>query len=468
MLKAMNLFFFATAAFSSITCVQVETKTTEVDKVFADIDREDSPGAAVAIVQGEDVVYLRGYGMANLDHGVPITEDTVFDIASISKQFGAMTAVLLAEESLIELDADAQTYVPELPSFGEKITLRHLIHHTSGLRDWPHAMSLAGVGWGDVISFEHIKKMLFRQRELDFVPGSKYSYSNTGYNLLAESLSRASGKSFRELTRELIFAPLSMEKTFFLDDHTEIVVNRASSYEPDQERRFVNSTDQLTALASSSLHTTIADFAKWMVNYETKAVGGDSGQLQMTQTEPLVDGTPNTYAYGLQHGKYRGLLTVGHGGSWRGFRTNFLRFPNQKFAVAVFCNFSTGNPQERVRKIVDIYLSDWLEEREPEQENTELRSSYEMPVTDLEKFTGTYYSYELDTSYELILEGSHLVAQHWRNEDVILSPVGSDSFQGEKGFLLPKVDFILSKSGIVTGFRVSGTRVQNLLFERRE
>ena len=134
----------------------------------------------------------------------------------------------------------------------------------------------------------------------------------------------------------------------------------------------------------------------------------------------------------------------------------------------MFCNFSTGNPQERVHKIVDIYLSDWLEEREPEQENTELRSIYEMPVTDLEKFTGTYYSYELDTSYELILEGSHLVAQHWRNEDVILSPVGSDSFEGEKGFLLPKVDFILSKSEIVTGFRVSGTRVQNLLFERRE
>lgn len=444
-----------------------DERTQRVDAVFADVDRTDSPGAAVAIVRGDEVLYLRGYGMASLEHGVPITPRTVFDIASVSKQFGAMTAVLLAQDGVIDLAADVRTIVPELPDFGETLSLRHLIHHTSGIRDWPHLMVLSGVEMGDVISFRQIKKMLFRQRDLNFPPGSAYAYSNTGYNLLAESLARVSGKSFRELTDERIFRPLYMRDTFFADDHVEIVPRRADSYEPDASGGFVNSTNQLTALASSSLHTTIEDFAKWMVNFETQLVGGESGLETMTRRGTLNDGSTIPYAHGLRHDTYRGLATFGHGGSWRGFRTIFLRFPGQKLSIAVFANFSTAAPQERAERIADIYLEGRLgdpEEAEPSGEPEPI--PYSIDDEALAELAGTYYCYELDTTYELVVEGGGLRADHWRNESVSLRPVGPDAFRSDVWWFR-EIQFSREGSGAVAGFGLSGDRVHDLRFERR-
>lgn len=444
-----------------------DERTDRVDQVFADVDSTHSPGAAVAIVQGERVLYLRGYGMANLELGVPITPQTVFDIASVSKQFGAMTAILLEREEVIRLDDDARAFVPELPDFGAAITLRHLVHHTSGIRDWPHVMVVSGVGMGDVISFEHIKKMLFRQRDLNFLPGSEHAYSNTGYNLLAEVMARASGKPFRELADELLFVPLSMTRTHFQDDHTEIVAGRAASYEPDDTGGFRNSTNQLTALASSSLHTTIEDFTRWMINFETKEVGGEEGLARLGERGVLNDGEAIPYAFGIVHGTYRGLPTLSHGGSWRGFRTRFLRFPDQRFSVAVFANFSTADPLDRAEAIADIYLADQLGPTETEAEEAPVTPEHRVGPDALAELAGTYYSPELDTTYTLIVENGALVATHWRNESVSLKPVGPDAFRGD-AWWFPEIEFTRGDDGIVTGFGLTGDRVRNLRFDRRE
>ncbi len=441
-----------------------------VDTVFSDIE-DHAPGAAVAVRHEGAVVHLAGYGVADMDHGIPITPGTVFDIASVSKQFGAMSALLLEADGALDLDADVRTYVPELPDFGHTITARHLIHHTSGIRDWPHTMGLGGVEMSDVISFEKILRMLFRQRSLNFAPGSEYAYSNTGYNLLALIVERASGMTFREFTRDRIFSPLGMSDTHFSDDSNEIVAGRAESYAPregeDAEPEWERRVNQLTALASSSLHTTAADFARWMANYETGVVGGPDVATRMTQRGVLTGGDTIAYAYGLTVDDYRGLRTFGHGGSWAGYRTNFVRFPDHDLSVAVFCNVTSCDPAGRARAVAEVFLADAMATERPGGDDDAGESPRPaLSASELAEFAGEYRSPELDSTYDLFVRDARLLAEHWRGARVQLSPTGADTFTGDHPWF-PEVRFLRDARGRVASFTVTGARVRDLVFERR-
>ena len=453
-----------------------------VDAIFADLDG-DRPGAAVGVLFGGEIVHRAGYGLANLDHGVPIKPATVFDIASISKQFGAMAALLLEAEGALDLDADVRGYVPELPDFGAVITPRHLVHHTSGIRDWPHTMALSGIEFTDVISFEKILRMLHNQQAINFPPGSEYAYSNTGYNLLARVIEVQSGMTFREYTHSRIFEPLGMSRTHFSDDYTEVVPGRAESYAPAQQAdatppTFRRQPDQLTALASSSLHTSIDDFIRWMRNYETAQVGGDALVGTMLRRGILTGGDTIGYAHGLSVGEYRGLSTFGHGGSWVGFRTNFTRYPEQDLSIAVFCNVSDCDPARRARRVAEVYLGELMEplpepdeagEQRPAAEPGGPESRPERPsltAAQLREFTGAYRSPELDSSYEIeVDDDGRLLATHWRNAPTVLSPTGPDTFTGDQWFF-PRVRFVRDAAGRITAFTVTGGRVRDLIFER--
>lgn len=436
-----------------------------VDAVFADLDRADAPGAAVGVLHDGAVVHLAGYGIADMDHGVPITPNTVFDIASISKQFGAMAALLLEAENRLDLDADAREYVPELPDFGATITPRHLVHHTSGIRDWPHAMMLGGVTYTDVISFEKILRMLSRQEDLDFTPGSEYSYSNTGYNLLARIIEVQSDESFRAYTQARIFGPLGMERTHFSDDYLEIVPGRAESYAPTPDGGYRRVINQLTALASSSLNTTMSDFVLWMRNYETAQVGGRQLVDRMLDRGVLDDGEAIDYAYGLSLGEYRGLDTFGHGGSWSGFRTNFVRFPEHGLSVAVFCNVSNCDPSGRARRVAEVFLEEEMGPPSEPNGGGGDREALELTQEVLGTYAGSYRSPELDSTYEIVVGDGVLLARHWRNATAALTPLGRDEFRGDQPWL-PRVRFVRDGSGSVTRFEATGSRVRNLRFER--
>ena len=406
-----------------------------VDAVFADLDR-DGPGAAVGVLLEGDVVHRAGYGIAHLDHGVPITPETVFDIASISKQFGAMAALLLESDGTLDLDEDVRAYVPELPDFGVRITPRHLIHHTSGIRDWVHVMSLAGLARSDVISFDRILRMLFEQQAVNFDPGAEYAYSNTGYNLLARVVEAQSGMSFREFTRQRIFEPLGMNRTHFSDDHLEVVPGRAESYSPDGDGGFVRQPNQLTALASSSLNTTIDDFILWMQNYETGEVGGEEVVRTMLDQGVLTDGETLAYAHGLTVGQYRGLPNFGHGGSWAGYRTNFVRFPEQDLSIVVFCNVSDCDPAGRARRVAEVFAGELMgPEPEPVGAAEIADAPPPMPTeAQLREYAGRYRSTELDMTYEIVVDGGSLFARHWRTGP----PAGEDvgTCAGRRGCLL--------------------------------
>ena len=267
-----EIFVFVVFALAANAFAQTKSVEQRIDGIFAPWNKKDTPGASVAVIRDGKMIFSKGYGMANLEYGVPNKPETVFHIASVSKQFTTFAVLLLEEDGKLSLDDDIRKYVPEVPDFGKKITLRHLAHHTSGLRDQWALIALAGGRLDDVITTEHILKLVKRQKELNFEPGAEYLYSNTGYTLLAEVVARVSGKSFAEFTSERIFKPLKMNKTLFYDDHEKIVKNRAYSYyrSPNGYRKAVLSYANAGA---TSLFTTVEDLGLWALNFENPVVG---------------------------------------------------------------------------------------------------------------------------------------------------------------------------------------------------
>lgn len=447
-----------------------ETLEATVDQLFTEWNRPDSPGAAVAVTRGGEVIYQHGYGMANLEYDIPITPTTIFDIASVSKQFAAFAIVTLSYEGKLSLDDDIRTHLPDVPDFGNTITIRHLLHHTSGLRDWVQSLSIAGDIMDDVISFKHILKMVQYQKALNFEPGAEYLYSNTGYNLLAEIVETVTGDSFREWTNTHIFTPLGMTHSHFHDDYEMILKNRVYSYQAVENGGFKNAVNNTTALGSSSLYSTVEDLAKWILNLETAHIGGQTVIAEMHQRGVLNNGEQINYAFGLNIGEYRGLKTVGHSGSWRGFRSHLIHFPDQKFGVVILCNLDTFNPLRLAEKVADIYLTDALaplEASEPDktEESTEGPKSEPLAPEQLAEFEGDYYTDELDTTYTIRVCGDQLVAQHRRHDDILLTYADSH-FVGDVWFF-PEVRFTRNEAGGIIGFRLTGNRVRNLYFERK-
>ncbi len=443
-----------------------ESLEAKADRVFAKWDRPDSPGAALSVIRDGEIIYKRGYGIANLEYDIPIAPTTVFDIASVSKQFAGFAIATLLHEGKLSLDDDIRMHLPDVPDFGTKITIRHLVHHTSGLRDWVQALVIAGGEMDDVISFKHILKMVRRQKELNFEPGTAFLYSNTGYNLLAEIVQKITGDSFREWTDANIFKPLAMTSTHFHDDHEMIVKNRAYSYLSVKDNGFKNAVNNLTALGSSSLYSTVEDLAKWIMNFDNARIGGQAVIEQMHQRGVLNNGEQISYAFGLDIGEYRALKTVGHGGSWRGFRSHLLCFPDQKFGIVILCNLDTFNPLNLARKIADLYLTDALapEAPDPDKQPSKRTETESLSPEQLSEFEGEYYTEELDTTYTIGVRGDQLVAQHRRHDDISLT-CADGHFVGDAWFF-SEVHFTRDNTGQVTGFRLTGNRVKNLRFKK--
>lgn len=348
----------ATYAQSSTRQTPDAQLTSKVDQLFANWDKPDSPGAALVVVKDGAVVYRHGYGSANLEYGIPIAPSTVFHVASVSKQFTAFAITMLAKAGKLALDDDIRKYLTELPDFGKLITIRHLLHHTSGLRDQWELLAMAGWRLDDVITKEHIMKMVRHQKDLNFAPGQEHLYCNTGYTLLGVIVERVTGQSFREYTQENIFKPLGMTSTHFHDDHEMIVKNRAYSYHPDSAQGFKLSALNYANVGATSLFTTVEDMAKWVLNFETASIGGPAVIEQMYQQGVLNNGQKINYAFGLSIDQYRGLKTIGHGGADAGYRSYVVRFPEQKFAVVVLSNLSTFNPARLAQQVADFYLAD--------------------------------------------------------------------------------------------------------------
>ena len=351
----------ATLGLATISTARSEPQdeTARVDQLFEQWDKPNSPGCAVAVMKDGRIVHKRGYGMADLDRGEKITPATVFHVGSISKQFTATAVLMLEHEGKLSLDDAVKTYVPELPDFGVRITLRHLLHHTSGLRDQWELLRLAGWRPSDLITDQDVLTIMSRQRTLNFPPGSEFLYSNTGFTLLAQIVKRVSGKTFRSFTTERVFQPLAMEHTHFRDDHAEIVKNIAYGYR-QKGNRFDLNVPNFDTVGATSLLATVEDLALWDENFYTARVGGEAIIKELQEPGRLDDGTALDYAAGLVVAKYRGLKIVDHAGEDAGYKAYMMRFPDQHFSVTTLCNLASISPSTLNRKIADIYLASQL------------------------------------------------------------------------------------------------------------
>lgn len=444
------------------------TPEGRVDQLMVAYDRPDAPGVALAITQDGAILYERGYGSANLEYDIPITPETIFHVASVSKQFTAFAVTMLAAEGALSLDDDVRKYIPEVPDFGKTITLRHLIHHTSGLRDQWNLLALAGWRLDDVITKEHILKLISNQKELNFEPGAEMVYCNTGYTLLAETVARVTGEPFPAWTAENIFKPLRMTNTHFHDDHEMIVKNRAYSYALSPNGGYQKSVLSYANVGATSLFTTVEDLARWTSNLQDgHIVGGRAVVDQMHEPGVLNDGETLSYAFGLSIGTFRGLDFVGHSGGDAGFRSYAGRFPDQQFVVVILSNHGSANPAELARQVAEVYLSDDMEPPAAAGSPDPPAEEIPPPSPTLADFTGTYTSEELDTTYRLFVEDGRLIARHQRHPDMVLTPSADDAFSADTWFF-GQVRFERDADGVITGMRVSNGRVRNLLFERME
>ncbi|HYV07008.1 MAG TPA: serine hydrolase domain-containing protein, partial [Blastocatellia bacterium] len=340
---------------------QPDSINARVDKLFALWNKPESPGCSLAVIKDGSIIYKRGYGAADLDHDIPNSPGTVFHVASLSKQFTAMSVLLLAQQGKLSLDDQVRKYIPELGDFGKPLTIRHLLHHTSGLRDQWNLLIMSG--WRlseDVVRDDDVLDLVSRMKALNFNPGAEHLYSNTGYTLLAQIVKRVSGQTLREFADANIFKPLGMTHTFFRDDHAVIVKNQAYAYNPAPGGAFKLSVPNYDTVGASSLLTTVEDLARWDQNFYDYRVGGKSLVEQMQVPGVLNGGEKITYAMGLAVLKYKGLNVVEHSGGDAGYRSHLMRFPDQRFSVACLCNAGNANPSALARQVAGIYLAGQL------------------------------------------------------------------------------------------------------------
>lgn len=357
------------------------TAAGKVDELLAKYNNSDAPGIAVAVVKDGSVVYKKGFGIANLEYRIPITPASVFHIASVSKQFTVFSILLLEKEGKLSLDDDIRKYLPELPDYGYKITLRNLANHTSGLREIFDLSNLIGVKDKDLITNSQAFKLIISQRSLNFAPGTEYEYCNSGYILLANIVERVSGKSFSEFTSERIFKPLKMNNSFFLDDPEKIIKNKVYSYYEAGES-FKKSLLNFSFFGSTGLNTTVEDLSLWTMNFGSPIIGDSSIFNKMREKSKLNNGEIISYALGQEVREYKGLDVIFHGGGDAGYRSYLLRIPKYKFSVIILANGQSFNPLDVAYEIVDYYLDDKEDKHgmkdtrkpEPEINNETLRA----------------------------------------------------------------------------------------------
>lgn len=326
-----------------------------VDALFAQYAHSGSPGCAVGVYQNGGVAFERGYGFADLNHDVPITPLTRFTVGSVSKQFTAASIALLARSGRISLDDDVRKYVPELPVYQAPVTIRHLVHHTSGMRDFWELVTLAGWRPDDGYTVDDMLNLAAHQKGLNFAPGAEYRYSNTGYLLLGVVVKRVTGQSLRAFAASAIFRPLGMRETLFLDDHNEIVARRAPAYASARGGWRIDVWNN-DIVGQGGIVTSIADLQKWDENFYDARVGGRELIAQLQAPGRITGPGPMTYAFGLTVESYRGLRLVQHTGSTGGYRAAIYRFPEAHTSVAMLCNASNANTGQLALRMADAVL----------------------------------------------------------------------------------------------------------------
>lgn len=351
--------------------------STGVDVIFSAIPAEGAPGCSVGVIESGKFIHRAGYGMANLEHDLPLNADTVFRMASVSKQFTAMSVHLMAEDGLIDLDEDIRTYLPELNEYDHKVTIRAMLGHYSGMGDYDllassyegekleNAIDLRSAVGGpfrlgneDYVTIKEFYDLV-KTIKLNHVPGTTYEYSNLAYFLFAMLVEEVTGMSLREYSEKHIFAPLQMNKTLFVDDGNEIIKKRATGYKKTDQGHFETDMTNLFMVGDGGLHTSVNEFFKWDQNFYSPKLGKNPAELLEKFNTPPSNWKfeQSPYANGQNVTEIDGRNAFTHSGGWLGTSTYYMRFPDDQFSVVTLCNDVGQKPGNHSNEIAKLYFS---------------------------------------------------------------------------------------------------------------
>lgn len=379
-------------------------KEKAIDSLFAKWNSPNHPGGAVGISQNGRLVYSKAFGLASLEYLVPNNPGTQFNIASVSKQFTAMAIVRLSLEGKLSIDDDIRKYIPEIPDFGFTITFRHMLHHTSGLRSLHMILGIAGWRGDDYRNNDDLLRIMTKQRDLNFIPGSEYMYCNTGFILMAVAVERITGKKFPAWMKENIFLPLGMYNTYVEDRYNRVVSNNATSYNGSASQGFAREVEYWGYTGSGNIHSTTVDLLTWFRSYYRSPDGWHDAFSLMLTLDPFNDGKPNNYAFGVVVDTFRNERRISHSGSIGGFRAFGCTFPERETEIVLLSNFSSSDISENSNRIANILLDKPL----PPVSKFEMKERD--PVSDVsDKYAGAYiFSNIPDRLFEIFKQGKIL------------------------------------------------------------
>lgn len=422
-----------------------------------------TPGASVIISRSGQIIYEKYVGMADLEHNIPVTPDTRFEAGSVSKQFAATAILMLVRDGQIRLEDEVQQYIPELPVYDRPITVRHLVQHTSGLKDWGTLAALGGWGRGTRVYTNDIAlKYIVRQPTLNHSPGDEHLYSNSNYTLMTHIVERVSGQSLAEFTAQRIFEPLGMEQTLWRTDYRSVVPRRAIGYSPVRGGTYQMNMPFENTYGHAALLTTARDLNRWNESWAAERADAELLALR-TERGVLTSGDSISYAGGVRIDPFNGRKLVHHSGITAGYRAWLSYFPEEKLSIVLLSNDGTVQPTEIGEGLAAVFFG------KPEPIGDvippiETWSNFQPSEEALDAVAGSYVSDAVEGRWTVERHGSHLRVQiHPHSNWITLKPTGPDLFAGSGVGVLR---FMRESGGTVQGLNVSVSRARNVWFDR--
>jgi len=442
----------------------------QVDAIFAQYAKPGSPGCSVSVARDGRLLFTKGYGYADLEHNIAITPDTLFYLASVSKQFTGISIGILIQRGVVRLDDDVRKWVPEMPNFGNTVTVSHLLHHTGGVRDFLGLQALAGYPEDEPLTEREFLAMMSRQKALNFAPGAEHLYSNSGYALLAMIVKRASASSLKAFAAKEVFTPLGMLTSRFRDDHREPIPNRAIGYAP-ANGGFRQSVPTFDVVGDGGLFSSARELAMWDPTDLPATVGQPGLAELISKPGTLKNGTPVPYAMGLRIDTYRGLSILRHGGAYGGYQTDVTRFPGKRMGVTVLCNQSNAQAWQwgtggLAQQVADVFFADRF--AAPVSANTTQAaaapaSAARPTLTGEPAERTTMFSEELDTTWAVSIWDSGLRLIKRNQMEIGLGRTGEADT-----FATPGLSIHLTRdvSGKITGMTADAGAAKGVTFVR--
>ena len=417
----LALFIYFTVSYSQ----EYDDIKVKIDSLFISWNTPNHPGGSIAVSHKGELIYHKAFGLASLEYLVPNTPGTIYNTASVSKQFTSMGIIKLHQQGKLNIDDDIREHLPDLPDFGEIITIRHLMHHTSGLRSLHAMLALAGWRGDDLRTNDDLYRFVKDQKELNFKPGSNYAYCNTGYMLMSDIIEKVTNEKFTDWIKAEIFEPLGMHNTYVEDEYDRIVPNNATSYYGSGPS-YSRAVEYWDYIGSGNMHSTTADLIKWLQNFHHPRPEWVP-HFQMLQTlDNFNDGYPNNYAFGVNIGSNKGYRTISHGGAIGGFRSTIISYPDSELDIAILTNFSSSSVGRKSQSIADIVLKD--KNIKGDSQKFSSPKVVTLNISDLTKLEGHYWQEQENFSRKIYVKNDTLRYFRSMDNESALLPISKTEF----------------------------------------